>query len=97
VEGPCEYGNETSSSITFWGILESLSDWPFLEKDGAPSELVTLSITQQTFPFEPVKTKAGNSTSIETKVLRTHIKHPQICLKLVKNEDNFAIYARNFR
>jgi hypothetical protein len=36
VEGSCEYGNEPSGSITFWEILEKLSDWRLLKEDSAP-------------------------------------------------------------
>jgi hypothetical protein len=39
VDGPCGHGNESSSSIKRWEILEGLSDWRLLKKDSAPWNL----------------------------------------------------------
>jgi hypothetical protein len=36
VEGVYEHGNEPSGSITFWEILEYLSDWWLPNKDSTP-------------------------------------------------------------
>jgi hypothetical protein len=32
MDGFCEYGNEPSSSISCWEVLEKLSYWRFLKK-----------------------------------------------------------------
>jgi hypothetical protein len=36
VAGSCVHGNEPTGSITFWEILEYLSNWWLLKKDSAP-------------------------------------------------------------
>jgi hypothetical protein len=36
VEGSCEHGNESSSSIKCWEVLEWLHNWRLLKKGSAP-------------------------------------------------------------
>jgi hypothetical protein len=36
VEGSCEHGNEPSSNIECWEVLEWLHNWQLLKKDSAP-------------------------------------------------------------